>query len=225
MCKNIIRVVCISVMSIVGILFAKELYMSHTKKELAEYQRKRDFTKTKEPKGNKKLHKSAEHIFVIHKHAASHLHYDLRIEVDGVLVSWAVPKGPSTDPEVKRLAIQTEDHPYDYATFEGVIPEGNYGAGTVMIWDNGTYHNIKKDHEGNLIPIEKCIADGEVVIWLDGHKLQGGYALIKMKQRENQWLLFKKDDEYADARRNPTSTENKSVVSGRTMAEIAADEK
>jgi DNA ligase D-like protein (predicted 3'-phosphoesterase) len=190
---------------------------------LAQYRAKRNFKCTPEPKGVR-TQRTKQPLFVIQKHDASHLHYDVRLEIDGVLVSWAVPKGPSTDPRIKRLAVRTEDHPLDYATFEGVIPEGNYGAGTVMVWDYGTYKNIKKK-SGKLVPIERCLKDGQVEVWLDGKKLQGGYVFIEYHKAKNQWLLKKIDDEMADARRNPIKTQPRSVLTDRTLQEIARDAK
>lgn len=189
----------------------------------SEYERKRDFSKTPEPKRSGRR-SSATPIFVIHKHEASTLHYDLRIEVEGVLKSWAVPKGPSTDPSEKRLAVPTEDHPLEYADFEGVIPEGEYGAGTVLVWDRGTYENItEKDDE--TIPMDKALELGHALIRLYGEKLSGGYALQRIgKGGDERWLLVKMDDDAADARRNPVSTEPKSVLSGRTIEEIARAE-
>lgn len=191
------------------------------KKKLTEYHRKRDFGKTVEPEGGKKKSSGKGPIFVIQKHDARNLHYDFRLEVDGVLKSWAIPKGPSTDPREKRLAMPTEDHPLEYADFEGVIPEGEYGAGVVMVWDTGKYRNIKKK-DGREVPMAKAVENGQVEVWLEGEKLKGGYALIKtkmMRDRES-WLLIKMKDDEADARRNPTSTENKSVLSGLTMKQI-----
>jgi DNA ligase D-like protein (predicted 3'-phosphoesterase) len=195
--------------------------------KLNKYNQKRDFSKTPEPDTNAITFTWAKGmpIFVIQKHEATTLHYDFRIEVNGVLKSWAVPKGPSTDPRVKRLAVPTEDHPLAYADFEGVIPEGEYGGGTVMIWDRGTYRNLKQEEDGQKgKSIAQQIEDGHVTIWLNGQKLQGGYALIRTgKGGDSFWLLIKMDDEKADARRNPTSTENKSVKTGRTMDEIRKD--
>jgi DNA ligase D-like protein (predicted 3'-phosphoesterase) len=187
---------------------------------LKKYREKRSFAQTPEPRG-KKIKTKKGPIFVIQKHAASHLHYDVRLEIDGVLTSWAVPKGPSLNPAQKRLAVRTEDHPLEYATFEGVIPEGNYGAGTVMVWDTGTYKNIKKE-DGTLVPMRECLERGTVEVWLDGKKLRGGYALIRTKgiYAKGGWLLIKMDDEYASARRNPVSTLNKSVLTNRTMTQI-----
>lgn len=189
-------------------------------KRLKEYEKKRDFRKSPEPKGDGKKCGGGKPIFVIQKHDARNLHYDLRLEVDGTLVSWAVPKGPSTDPTVKRLAIHVEDHPLEYKDFEGVIPEGMYGGGTVLVWDTGTYSNLMAEKEESFSMAES-IEMGHVEVWLEGEKLQGGYALVKMKGRgENQWLLVKMKDEKADARRNPVSTEPNSVLSGASLEEI-----
>lgn len=188
---------------------------------LNQYKKKRDFSKTKEPAGDSKSSDNGEPIFVIQKHAASSLHYDLRLEADGVLKSWAVPKGPSTDPSEKRLAIMVEDHPLDYANFEGVIPEGNYGAGNVIVWDRGTYVNLSEDKDGEPVSFEEAINKGLVEIELKGDKMRGGYALKRMGGEEKkQWLLIKMNDEHADARRNPASTEPESVLSGKTVERI-----
>ena len=190
-----------------------------TKNSLKTYRQKRDLTKSPEPKATIPS-KKTDNIFVIHKHQASHLHYDLRLAYDGVLKSWAIPKGPSLNPSDKRLAVQTEDHPFDYKDFEGVIPEG-YGAGTVMLWDSGTYHNIKQK-DGALVPFDECLEKGTIEIFFDGEKLKGGYALVRMGDADsNQWLLIKMRDEYASTRRNPVNTKNKSVKTGRTMTQIA----
>jgi DNA ligase D-like protein (predicted 3'-phosphoesterase) len=184
---------------------------------LKEYHDKRSFDRTAEAFGSRKR-KGDRPIFVIQKHAASTLHYDFRLEVDGVLKSWAVPKGPSMDPREKRLALPTEEHPVEYADFEGTIPEGQYGGGTVMVWDAGTYRNLKGE-EGQSLADQ--VRDGHVTVRLDGKKLEGGFALIRTGQGEEaRWLLVKMDDDAADARRNPVSTETKSVLTGRTMKQI-----
>ncbi|MFQ5906057.1 MAG: DNA polymerase ligase N-terminal domain-containing protein [bacterium] len=163
---------------------------------------------------------SDEPIFVIQKHKARTLHYDFRLQVSGVLKSWAVPRGPSTDPQQKRLAVPTEDHPLDYACFEGVIPEGEYGAGTVLVWDTGTYRNLKEEH-GKKVPMEDSIEAGHVIVWLEGEKLKGGYALIRTRKGNDQrWLLIKMNDEEADAHRNPVETQPESVLTGRTIEQI-----
>lgn len=196
--------------------------MSEDDKVPQDYKDKRDLDKTSEPSGDEVSFDWASErpIFVIQKHDASSLHYDFRIEVDGTLKSWAVPKGPSTDPEDKRLAVPTEDHPLDYADFEGVIPEDEYGGGTVMIWDRGCYRNLKDDKS-----VAEQLKDGHATIWLEGEKICGGYALIHTDSGDDdRWLLVKIDDEQADARRNPTSTENKSVASDRTMKAISEEE-
>jgi DNA ligase D-like protein (predicted 3'-phosphoesterase) len=199
-----------------------------TKDKLEDYKKKRDFNKTSEP-GDEEVSfdwaEGGKPIFVIQKHQASSLHYDFRIEVEGVLKSWAVPKGPSTDPSVKRLAVPTEDHPIGYADFEGVIPEDEYGGGTVMVWDRGSFRNLKEDDEAEAPSVSKQLEDGHVTIWLEGEKLQGGYALIRTgKGKDPRWLLIKMDDDKADARRKPTSTEPDSVKSGRSLEEIEQEE-
>ena len=158
--------------------------------------------------------------FVIQRHDASQEHYDFRLEVDGVLKSWAVPKGPSTDPDDKRLAVEVDDHELDYADFEGVIPEGEYGAGTVMVWDRGSYRNLADNHS-----MAEGLEKGLVEVWLDGEKIAGGYALKRIQKGDKpQWLLIKMRDEAADARRNPVSTETRSVKSGRTLDEVRREE-
>ncbi|MES1923763.1 DNA polymerase ligase N-terminal domain-containing protein [Salinisphaera sp. T31B1] len=158
-------------------------------------------------------------IFVIQKHRASTVHYDFRLEIDGVLKSWAVPKGPSTDPRDKRLAIETGDHALGYADFEGVIPAGQYGSGTVMVWDIGAYDRAAGDSERSLA---ECWADGHLHVLLHGDKIRGGYALthFRTEGRTRQWLLIKTDDAEADARRKPVRTENRSALTGRSMADI-----
>jgi DNA ligase D-like protein (predicted 3'-phosphoesterase) len=195
------------------------------KDKLKDYRKKRDFGRTSEPEGSM-WSSSGKPIFVIQKHDASHLHYDFRLEVDGVLKSWAVPKGPSTDPNVKRMAIFTEDHPIDYAGFEGVIPEGEYGGGAVLVWDRGTYENIKEDDNGDeKISMAEAFESGRIAVRLDGQKIKGGYALIKTKRgKGDQWLLIKMKDKEADARRNPVSTQPESVLSGRTLEQIRNEE-
>lgn len=187
---------------------------------LKKYHQKRDFRKTPEPQGESGQ-AGDRPVFVIQKHDASRLHYDFRLEVNGVLKSWAVPKGPSTDPRDKRFATPTEDHPLDYADFEGVIPKGEYGGGTVLIWDEGTYLNLT-EKDGEVIPMDSAIDQGHVAFWLEGKKLRGGYALTRFRKGKKEgWLLVKMDDEEADARRNPVSTQPNSVRSGRGLDEIA----
>jgi DNA ligase D-like protein (predicted 3'-phosphoesterase) len=194
-----------------------------SKDKLEEYRKKRDFDRTSEPSG-KETESSNGPIFVIQKHDASNLHYDFRLEIAGVLKSWAVPKGPSTDPSEKRLALPTEDHPLEYAGFEGVIPEHEYGAGPVLVWDTGPYRNLRMEKEEQ-VSMEASIEDGKVEVWLEGEKLQGGYVLIRTGDgADARWLLIKMKDDRADARRNPTSTEPESVLSGRTLDEILEEE-
>jgi bifunctional non-homologous end joining protein LigD len=165
---------------------------------LKTYDEKRNFKETAEPKGAKKKSVGKDHIFVIQRHHASRLHYDFRLEVDGVLKSWAVPKGPSMNPSDKRLAMQVEDHPYDYKDFEGVIPEGNYGAGYVYVWDKGSYELLHEDGKGFDKEADKEIREGNLKIRLKGKKLKGEFALVKMKNSDdNAWLLLKHKDNYA----------------------------
>jgi DNA ligase D-like protein (predicted 3'-phosphoesterase) len=193
---------------------------------LERYRGKRDFKRSPEPSGGKRK-AGRQPRFVIQKHDASRLHYDFRLEVDGVLKSWAVPKGPSTDPREKRLAVETEDHPLDYADFEGTIPKDEYGGGTVLVWDAGTYRNLKVDASGREdVSMAKAFEEGHISVWLEGHKLKGGYALtrFRIERGKAQWLLVKMDDEAADRRRNPVSTQSKSVTSGKTIAEIARED-
>jgi DNA ligase D-like protein (predicted 3'-phosphoesterase) len=193
------------------------------KKDLQAYQGKRDFRCTPEPAGGARR-ASREPIFVVQKHDAKRLHYDFRLEVDGVLKSWAVPKGPSLDPREKRLAVPTEDHPLEYAAFEGVIPAGEYGAGTVLVWDTGPYRNLT-EKKGTPMSMAEAVAHGHLKVWLRGRKLRGGYALTRFKTgRDESWLLVKADDEEADAGRDPLGTEPASVLSGRTLEDIAAQE-
>lgn len=163
--------------------------------------------------------------FVIHEHDASTLHYDFRLRVGDVLASWAVPKGLSTAANEKRLAIRVEDHPLDYRDFEGVIAEGEYGAGTVSIWDRGTYEPLLGDEE-DAKSMEDAREEGKLKFTLKGEKIQGGYAMVRTGKRggKEQWVLFKLDDEAADARRNPTETEPESVETGRTLDEIEQEE-
>ncbi len=186
---------------------------------LREYKSKRKFGETPEPKPAVRA-KRDNLIFVVHKHAARNLHYDLRLELEGVLKSWAVPKGPSMDPSLKRLAMMVEDHPFEYRDFEGVIPEGNYGAGGVIIWDRGVfYHPSARDRKEN----EKLLLDGlrkgDLKFGLDGEKLRGEFALVKTAMGEKSWLLLKKKDRYAG--QGDILKENRSVVSGRTLEEIS----
>jgi bifunctional non-homologous end joining protein LigD len=190
---------------------------------LEEYRKKRNFKETPEPAGAEKTSRTSGKLprFVVQKHQATALHYDFRLEIGGVLASWAVPKGPSLNPADKRLAIQTEDHPIEYANFEGDIPEGQYGAGTVMVWDKGTYET-----EGDRSAAEQ-LAEGELKFALHGTKLQGGFVLIRAEIKsvgtrpQRSWLLIKRQDEYADPTWN-IERYDWSVLTGRNLEEIAA---
>lgn len=191
--------------------------------KLSEYNRKRDFKKTAEPKG--KVKKSGKELhFVVQKHDASRLHYDYRLEIDGVLVSWAVPKGPSADTSVKRLAMHVEDHPMDYIDFEGTIPKGQYGGGTVMVWDTGTFlAEGSDDPEESEKILKKMLAEGNIKAVLNGKKLKGSYHIVRIKSKDDSdpWLLMKGKDEYADGK----DFDQTSVLTGRTLDEIANDKK
>ena len=164
---------------------------------LKDYHQKRNFQKTTEPKGGKKQPQAKQLEFVVQEHHATHLHYDFRLEADGVLKSWAVPKGPPSDPSEKRLAIQVEDHPFEYRTFEGTIPKGSYGAGTVSIWDHGTYHaeGASTAQESERL-IRHGLQEGHMNFILQGQELNGPYSLVRLKQaaKENQWLLLKRKE-------------------------------
>ena len=186
---------------------------------LSLYKNKRSFSKTPEPVGGKTSDRALH--FVIQKHAATRLHYDFRLEMEGVLKSWAVPKGPSLNPGDKRLAVMVEDHPFDYRNFEGIIPEGNYGAGTVIIWDEGTYEPLET---GSKSFREKLLVNqlraGSLKFRLHGKKLKGDFALVKLKNTEdNAWLLIKHRDKYAQ--NSDVTKEDKSVVSGNTIENLA----
>jgi bifunctional non-homologous end joining protein LigD len=189
---------------------------------LEEYRRKRKFAETPEPVGRARP-SGRRCIFVVQKHDASHLHYDFRLAINGVLVSWAVPKGPSMNPAEKHLAIRTEDHPLEYAEFEGVIPEGQYGAGTVMVWDTGTYDSQDS------VPPDRQLAQGKIDVVLHGRKLRGGFTLVRTGKRatdskdKERWLLIKHRDKYADPSwdiENPRF--DRSVLTGRGLKEIAS---
>ena len=198
---------------------------------LEEYKRKRRFAETPEPPP--KIEKSKGHRFVVQRHRATRLHYDFRLEMEGVLKSWAVPKGPSLNPADKRLAMQVEDHPVSYFDFEGTIPEGNYGAGTVMVWDVGTWEPLSPvPVNGEYVPGTEAEAaamlkKGDLKFRLHGKKLNGDFALIHIKARRpgskgNEWLLIKKHDEYVDEKYDVEKYDT-SVLSGKTMAQIAGD--
>jgi bifunctional non-homologous end joining protein LigD len=187
---------------------------------LHKYRKMRDFGETPEPAGGKPKRGKLP-IFVIQKHQASHLHYDFRLEMEGVLKSWAVPKGPSYDPSVKRLAMMTEDHPYDYAKFEGVIPAGQYGGGNVIIWDEGGWEFIEPGDD----PV-KAIKSGKLTFRLYGKKMFGEWALVKIGGRSrsdkgNEWLLLKHRDEYANEKVDVTEVAPLSVVSNRSVEDVS----
>lgn len=187
--------------------------------ELEAYKFKRKFSTTPEPRPG--VHPQGDHlIFVVQKHAARALHYDLRLELDGVLKSWAVPKGPSLDPSVKRLAVRVEDHPLDYQNFEGVIPKGNYGAGSVIIWDRGVYHHpLAKDAKQNARLLREGLQKGDLKLFLEGEKLYGEFALVKIRTDDKSWLLLKKKDQYAGA--GDILSGNLSVASHKALEDIA----
>ena len=187
---------------------------------LKKYKQMRDFSDTPEPAGGKPK-RGTMPMFVIQKHQASHLHYDFRLEMEGVLKSWSVPKGPSYDPSIKRLAMMTEDHPYDYGSFEGVIPAGNYGAGNVIIWDTGTWEFIEPGDD----PV-KALNQGKLTFRLNGKKMFGEWALVKIRGRSpkgNEWLLLKHRDQFANADVDVTAVAPRSVVSNRTVDEVSPD--
>ena len=189
-------------------------------RRLEAYRKRRNPGRTPEPAA-RRGRRGKRPRFVIQEHEARAHHFDFRLEVDGVLKSWAVPKGPSTDPREKRLAMAVEDHPLDYADFEGVIPKGQYGAGAVIVWDRGTYDNLTET-DGKPKPVADALEDGHLVILLHGQKLKGGYALQRLGSADDpKWLLIKLKDEAADARRRPVSSEPRSVASGRTVAQLA----
>ncbi len=204
-----------------GIIFSfAGLYHFYTMK-LRAYTKKRNFRETPEPTGREEKNPSSFPVFVVQKHDASHLHYDFRLEMEGVLKSWAVPKGPSMNPNDKRLAVMVEDHPFGYKDFEGIIPMGNYGAGTVIVWDSGTYLNAHAVHpEKNGIELLADLTKGHLKLFLNGKKLKGNFSLIKMKGKKgNEWMLIKGNDEYAS--KEDVLKKNKSVVSNRTIEEVS----
>jgi bifunctional non-homologous end joining protein LigD len=191
---------------------------------LEEYSQKRNFNKTPEPSPQSQPGEGAL-IFVIQKHSARRLHYDFRLEVDGVLKSWAIPNGPSLDPKIKRLAVMVEDHPIEYQSFEGVIPEGEYGAGQVIVWDKGSY---SFDEEGKLFFEDRAKSEelmrqglekGKISFYLRGVRLKGSWALVRMQRSNKNWLLIKHHDEFAETQ-DKIEEENSSVVSGLTIQDL-----
>jgi bifunctional non-homologous end joining protein LigD len=194
---------------------------------LGEYRQKRDFTRTAEPRGGRR--KAARKLqYVIQKHAASRLHYDLRLELDGVMKSWAVPKGPSLDPSVKRLAMEVEDHPIEYNAFEGTIPKGEYGGGTVMVWDRGTYTYGGADDGDPVEALRRGYEKGDFKVELRGKRLQGSWVLVRTRRgdpKHPQWLLIKHRDDAAAPGSEVVEEYLTSAATGRTMDEITAGRK
>jgi bifunctional non-homologous end joining protein LigD len=192
--------------------------MAASRDLLKKYQSMRDFGDTPEPSGAEKRARAKQPVFVIQKHQASHLHYDFRLEMEGVLKSWSVPKGPSYDPGTKRLAMMTEDHPFAYAKFEGVIPAGNYGAGNVIIWDEGTWEFIEPGDD----PV-KALEQGKLTFRMFGKKMFGEWALVKIKGRSpkgNEWLLLKHRDQFASDKVDVTELAPRSVVSNKLVEDV-----
>ncbi len=194
--------------------------MGEKKDRLKTYKEKRRLEESPEPSGKEKKKKNGP-LFVVQKHDASTLHYDFRLEVGGVLKSWAVPKGPSTDPSEKRLALPTEDHPLDYAYFEGVIPEDHYGAGTVIVWDRGAYENHTEDDDGNALTMTEALKEGRVVVELKGKKLKGNFALIRTGSKDDgRWLLMKMKDDEAQREKDILKDKPKSIQSEKTIKQV-----
>jgi DNA ligase D-like protein (predicted 3'-phosphoesterase) len=195
---------------------------------LQTYRGKRRFDRTAEPRGDGPASAGQAPCFVVQIHDARTMHFDFRLEVDGVLKSWSVPKGPAADPEVKRLAMPTEDHPLEYREFEGVIAEGEYGGGTVIVWDEGTYEPLTHDRHDRPVPFAEALEKGHVSFRLQGAKLRGGYALTRFRggrgsERES-WLLVKREDERAGGRDAPDPHRARSARTGRTLRQVAAEE-
>lgn len=186
-------------------------------KKLAKYAKRRNVKRSKEPKA-KVASSRGNPAFVVQQHAARVMHYDFRLEVNGVMKSWAIPKGPSLNPRNRRLAVLTDDHPLSYKNFEGAIPEGEYGAGKVIVWDRGKYKNIKTDKLGKPMTMTGAFRKGTIEVFLRGKKLRGAFALVKMQGKN--WLLIKMKDNYADLRKNITKSEPHSVKSGRKITEL-----
>ena len=191
---------------------------------LEAYKQKRDFSRTAEPKPKRGQGQGWQ--FVVQKHDARRVHYDLRLELGGTLKSWAVTKGPSLIAGEKRLAVRTEDHPMQYLEWEGVIEEGSYGAGPMIVWDRGVFQNISETRRGEPMELDEAIEKGDVKIFMLGEKIKGAYALVRTSKPgdREQWLLIKKRDEGADARRRPTSSQPESVLSGRTIEQVLEEE-
>lgn len=197
--------------------------------DLHEYRARRDFERTAEPAGGavRPARGNEWPKFCIQKHDASHLHYDLRLEAEGVLKSWAVPKGPSLDPADKRLAMRTEDHPLEYLGFEGVIPQGEYGGGTMIVWDVGFFRNLTVDRKGFEIAVADALDEGHLRFWLEGKKLRGAFALTRTSgadEPREKWILVKVRDRMADPERDVVGEEPGSVLTGRTTEQVFAEE-
>jgi DNA ligase D-like protein (predicted 3'-phosphoesterase) len=220
----------------------KEAAMERGSDALTRYRRKRDFRRTPEPGGEQREEPTERSPrFVVQVHDASSMHFDFRLEADGVLKSWAIPKGPSDDPSDKRLAMPTEDHPLEYREFEGVVPPGQYGSGTVIVWDEGTYSNLS-EHDGEPAPVPEALAEGHLSFALHGRKLHGGYALTRIRKGDDEaWLLVKRADRgqtrrtgtkgtgmkrtgRGGHRTEPVPTRLRSVLTGRTLKQVAAGE-
>lgn len=196
------------------------------RERLADYREKRHFDRTSEPGGDpgggEEGGGADQPRFVVQKHAASRLHYDVRLESDGVLVSWAVPKGPSYDPGTKRLAVHVEDHPLDYRDFEGTIPAKEYGGGAVIVWDQGTYRNLT-ERKGKPVPVGDAVRAGHLSVWLEGSKLRGGWAFTRTGGGgKESWILVKRNDGQADPTRDVVAGEPNSVTTGRSIDDVAA---
>ncbi len=198
--------------------------MPNQEDQLSEYRKKRNFERTKEPSGGERR-SGGQPAFVIQKHDATNLHYDFRLEIDGVLKSWAVPKGPSTDPGTRRLAVPTEDHPLDYLDFEGVIPEDEYGGGAVIVWDTGKFRNLRADKPKGAATLEQSLQQGTIEVWLEGKKLQGGYALVRTGKGEDaNWLLIKMKDDRARPDVDVLKEQPDSVLTGRSLEDVVREE-
>ena len=204
------------------------------KDTLAEYHRRRHFGRTREPEGRADRAGRGDRSgdgrrpsFVVQIHDASSMHFDVRLEADGVLKSWAVPKGPSGDPHDKRLAMPTEDHPLDYREFEGAIAEGEYGAGAVIVWDEGTYRNLTADRRGRPVPVAGAVERGHVSFWLDGRKLHGGWSLTRFRGAEQggreAWLMVKHADARASGQHTPDPHRARSARTGHTLGQVRAE--
>ncbi|MEU7057939.1 DNA polymerase ligase N-terminal domain-containing protein [Streptomyces sp. NPDC046197] len=194
---------------------------------LGEYRGKRDFARTREPSGQQAA-AGREHRFVVQIHDARRMHFDFRLQVGDVLKSWSIPKGPSGDPHDKRLAVPTEDHPLEYEDFEGVIPEGEYGGGTVIVWDHGTYEPLSHDRRGRPVDFAESLERGHATFRLHGSKLHGEYALTRFRGgrgdgEEEAWLLVKKGGGRANGHGTPDPRRARSVRTGRTLAQVAAE--